>query len=432
MNLIVVGTSYRTAGVELLERLSIAPAYRADVLRELVAGPHVAEVVALSTCNRVEFYAAVPAFHAGLHQIAGALAEVAGVETADLADSLYVHHGEAAVAHTFAVAAGLDSMVVGEQQILGQLRDAYALAAETETAGALLHELFQQALRVGKRAHAETGIDQAPRSMVTAALAQAAALDASGSLAGRRAVVVGAGAMGSLAVSGLTRAGIGTLTVVNRSDDRADRLASAYAVTSAPMQALPALVAEADIVISATTSMAYVVTPELLGTARPILVDLAVPRDVHPDVKALGLTVIDVEHLAGSAAEHGHAAPVVAEAQAIVDAEVANFLAWQRGSQVAPTVAALRARAEDLVTAELARLARRSDLTDEQRGEVAHSMRRIVQRLLHEPTVRVRQLAAGPGGEAYPQLLRELFDLEVPGQSRVDQVADIATPERAA
>ncbi|NUR31189.1 MAG: glutamyl-tRNA reductase, partial [Catenulispora sp.] len=163
MNLIVVGTSYRTAGVDLLERLSIAPAYRADVLRDLVAGPHVSEVVALSTCNRVEFYAAVPAFHAGLHQIAGALAEVAGVDTAHLADSLYVHHGEAAVAHTFAVAAGLDSMVVGEQQILGQLRDAYALASETETAGALLHELFQQALRVGKRAHAETGIDQAPR-----------------------------------------------------------------------------------------------------------------------------------------------------------------------------------------------------------------------------------------------------------------------------
>jgi glutamyl-tRNA reductase len=397
-----------------------------------VAGPHVAEVVALSTCNRVEFYAAVPAFHAGLHQIVGSLAEIAGMNTGDLADSLYVHHGEAAVAHTFSVAAGLDSMVVGEQQILGQLRDAYALASEAETAGALLHELLQQALRVGKRAHAETGIDQAPRSMVSAALAQAAEATADGSLAGKRAVVIGAGAMGSLAVSGLTRAGVGRLTVVNRSADRADRLAGAYAVEAAPIEQLPSLVAEADVVISATTSMGYVITPEVLGDARPILVDLAVPRDVHPAVKESGVPVVDVEHLAGTAAEHGHADQVVAEAQSIVDAEVAGFLAWQRGSQVAPTVAALRARGEELVTTELARLARRADLTDDQRTEVSHAMRRIVQRLLHEPTVRVRQLAAGPGGEAYPQLLRELFDLQVPGHSRVDQVAAIATPEGAA
>jgi glutamyl-tRNA reductase len=420
VNLIVVGASYRGSSVPLLERLSIPPAGQHGMLRNLVSGPHVAEVALLSTCNRVEVYAAVPAFHPGLSQVVAVLAEQAGISADELAGSLYVHHGADAVAHVYRVAAGLDSMVVGEAQILGQLRDSYATATDAESVGRLLHELLQQALRVGKRAHAETGIDQAPRSMVTAALAQAGPLD------GRRALVIGAGAMGSLAVSALARAGAGSITVVNRGHERAERLADAYAVEAASFDRLPALLAEADVVVSATASIGHVLTAQTVaeaGVGEVVIVDLAVPRDVEPAVKDLpGVTVIDIEHLADSAAGHGHAAHVVVEAETIVADEVEAFLSWLRGAQVAPTVAALRARADELVAAEMGRLARRSDLTDEQRAEVAHAMHRIVQRLLHEPSVRVRQLAAGPGGEAYPQLLRDLFGLSIPAETRVDQV----------
>ncbi|NUT32826.1 MAG: glutamyl-tRNA reductase [Hamadaea sp.] len=427
MNVIVVGASYRSASVPLLERLSVAPDRQRGLLRGLVAGPHVAEVALLSTCNRVEVYAAVPAFHPGLNQVVAALAEQAGLSADELAGSLYVHHGADAVSHVYRVTAGLDSMVVGEAQIIGQLRDSYAAATEAESVGRLLHELLQQALRVGKRAHAETGIDQAPRSMVTAAFAQA------GPLAGRRALVIGAGAMGSLAVSALVRAGAGSVTVVNRGHERASRLAELYAVDAAPFDRLPELLGEADVIVTATTSIGHVLTKQMLAEAithEVVVVDLAVPRDVEPAAKDLsGVTVIDVEHLADSAAEHGHAAHVVAEAEAIVAAEVETFLTWLRGAQVAPTVAALRSRADELVAAEMDRLARRSDLSAEQRAEVAHAMHRIVQRLLHEPTVRVRQLAAGPGGEAYPALLRELFGLSVPAETRVDQVAATATVE---
>jgi glutamyl-tRNA reductase len=423
VNLIVVGASYRSASVPLLERLSVAPADRRRVLRQLV-GPQVAEAALLSTCNRVEFYAAVPAFHAGLHEIVDGLAAYAGVNAEELAGGLYVHHGEDAVSHLFRVTAGLDSMVVGEAQILGQMRDAYAGATEAETVGTLLHELLQQALRVGKRAHAETGIDQAPRSMVSAALAEA------GTIAGRRALVIGAGAMGSLAVSALTRAEAAEITVVNRGFERAERLSELYAARAERFHHLPELLAEADIVVSATASSAPVLTTELVSSVRPdgglTIIDLAVPRDVELGVKDLpGVTVIDLEHLAESAADHGHAAEVVAEAEKIVAGEVETFLAWLRGAQMAPTVAALRTRAEELVAAEMNRLTRRCELSDEQKAEVGHSLHRIVQRLLHEPTVRARKLAAGPGGEAYPQLLRDLFDLSLPVQGRVDEILQI-------
>jgi glutamyl-tRNA reductase len=424
VNLVVVGATYRSASVPLLERLAVAPADRGRVLRDLVGGAHVAEAVLLSTCNRVEFYAAVPAFHAGLHEIVAGLAAYTGVTAEELATGLYVHHGKDAVAHAFRVTAGLDSMVVGDAQVLGQLRDAYAVATEAETVGSLLHELLQQALRVGKRAHAETGIDQAPRSMVTAALAQA------GPVAGRRALVIGAGAMGSLAVSALARAEAAEITVVNRGYERAERLSELYAVRAERFGRLPELLAEVDVIVTATASSAYVLTDELLETARPdgglTIIDLAVPRDVEPAVKdRSGVTVIDVEQMAESVDDYGLAASVVAEAEQIVATEVEGFLAWQRGAQVAPTVAALRMRADQLVAAEMVRLNRRCELSEAQQAEVGHALHRIVQRLLHEPTVRARKLAAGPGGEAYPQLLRDLFDLSTPVQSRVDEILQI-------
>lgn len=435
MNLLVVGASYRTTPVATLERLAVAPAGIPDVLRRLIAQPYVGEAVVVSTCNRVEVYAAVSGFHGGLGDICAILAEQAGCSPTTLANHFYVHFGEAAVEHAFRVASGLDSMVVGESQILGQLRDAYHTATEAETTGRLLHELMQQALRVGKRAHAETGIDRAGQSVVTAAL-DLAATHFDDDLTGRRALVIGAGSMGALAVATLSRRGAGSVAVTNRGADRALRLAEAYGATPVAFAELSAALSTVDIVVTATAAIEPVLTRAIVADAADrrvnteatplVLLDLAVPRDVDPAVAALpGVVVIDIDALA-AALPDGPAATETAAVTGIVTAEVEAFLGWLRGADVAPTVAALRARADEVVSAELRRLAqRRPDLSDDQRAEVAHAVHRVVQRLLHSPTVRVRQLAAEPGGDQYAALLRELFDLEVPQTSQADTVPDL-------
>ncbi|SCL40499.1 glutamyl-tRNA reductase [Micromonospora pallida] len=438
MKLLAVGASYRTAPVAVLEQLAVAPADLTRTLDRLVAQPYVSEAVLVSTCNRVEVYAAVSGFHGGLGDICAVLAEQADAAPATLANHLYVHYDAAAVDHVFRVAAGLDSMVVGEAQILGQLRDAYHWATGADSAGRLLHELMQQALRVGKRAHAETGIDRAGQSVVSAAL-NLAAEQLDGTLAGRPALVVGAGAMGALGVATLSRLGAGPLTVTNRGTGRAERLAESYGASAVPMTELADALSTVDIVVAATAATEPVLTEPVVrralagrgaGRGPLVLLDLAVPRDVGPGVADLpGVEVIDIDRMATVLAG-GPAATDAAAVDGIVTAEVESFLTWLRGADVAPTVAALRGRADDVVAAELGRLVqRRPDFTDDQRAEVARTVHRVVQRLLHQPTVRVRQLAAEPGGDQYAALLRELFDLQVPQTSPVDTVPDITSDQ---
>jgi glutamyl-tRNA reductase len=445
VNLLLVGASYRTAAVGTLERLAVRDNDLDAMLRRLLAQPYIGEVVVLSTCNRVEVYAAVSGFHGGLGDICSVLAEHSGLTAADLASHLYVHYDDAAVRHSFRVAAGLDSLVVGEAQILGQLRDAYHAATEADCAGRLMHELMQQALRVGKRAHAETGIDRAGQSVVTAAL-DVATTHVAGGLAGRRALVVGAGAMGALSVATLTRAGIGPLQITNRGAQRAARLAEAYGATAVSFDDLDTVLTEVDIVVTATASVEPMLTRSRLArilaarsenarneNARTggdplVVLDLAVPRDVEAGAAELdGLVVIDIDGLAAGRRTLPAAAETAAVEQ-IVSTEVEHFLGWLRGADIAPTVAALRTLADEVVSAELRRFAlRRPELTEEQRGEVARTLHRVVQQLLHSPTVRVRQLAAEPGGDQYAALLRELFDLDVPQTTTttVDAVPEI-------
>ncbi|GGK30127.1 glutamyl-tRNA reductase [Pilimelia terevasa] len=457
MNLLVVGLSFRTAPVALLERLAVPADETAGVLHLLVGQPYVGEAVLVSTCNRVEVYAAVSGFHGGLDDICAVLAARAEVAPATLAPHLYVHYADAAVRHAFRVACGLDSMVVGEAQILGQLRTSYDAAAACDATGRLLHELMQQALRVGKRAHSETGIDRAGQSVVSAALEVAAATladparpappqDAAAGpagvvgLAGRPALVVGAGAMGALAVATLSRVGADPIRVANRGEARAARLAESYAAHVLPYAGVGAALREVDIVVTATAAaepvldapaVAAAVAARPAGAAPLVLLDLAVPRDVDPAVAALpGVRLVDIESLSHQL-RGGPAAADAAAVDEIVAAEVESFLSWLRGADVAPTVAALRARADDVVSAELARLGqRRPELDEAQRAEVAHALHRVVQRLLHSPTVRVRQLAAAPGGDQYASLLRELFDLDVPHTTSAGSVPSLEGGDR--
>lgn len=439
MNLMVVGVSYRTASLALLERLAATAADTPVMLTDLLSQPHVGEAAVLSTCNRVEIYAGVGAFHGGLADIVGVLAARAGCTANDLAPHLYVHYEADAARHMFRVATGLDSLVVGEPQILGQLRDAYGTAAERDTAGRLLHDVMRQALRVGKRAHAETGIDRAGQNVVTGALELAArhlerdssGRDGSGGdgagtagLAGRSALVVGAGAMGALALATLRRSGAGHLYITNRDPARAGRLADQYGATPVPLDALADAVSRVDLVICATAATGHVLTPaHVRGPV--VIIDLGVPRDVDPDVGAIdGVSLVDLELLAAALRAAKVDGTDEAAVEAIVAAEVEAYRIVRRGADVAPTVAALRARADDVVAAELGRLrTRRPDLSDGQRADVAHAVHRVVQRLLHLPTVRVREFAAEPGGDRYAEVLRELFDLDVPPIAKT--VADV-------
>ena len=414
MSVLVVGLSHQTAPVSLLERVAVPADELPKALDELSRAETISEVLLLSTCNRIEVYADVARFHPAVAEISSVIARRAGVPVSELVDHLYVHFAEAAAEHLFTVVSGLDSMVVGESQILGQVRTAYALGTEAGSIGSVLHDLAQNALRIGKRVHTETGIDRAGASIVSVALERAA--ESLGTLDGKRVVIVGAGSMGALAAATLTRRAHGLdVVVVNRTIDRAERLAESLGGARAVgLAELPSALVGADLLICSTGATGLVVDNETVAdVAAPLLIlDLAMPRDVAASVAALpGMTYVDLDALrnAGAAVSEEE----VQAARAVVCAELAGYLAGQQQLAVAPTVTALRARANQVIEAELARLSSRLPEADDQtRREVADAVRRAVEKVLHAPTVRVKELAGTPGGDQYATALRELFDLD--------------------
>ena len=435
VSILLFGVSHRSAPVSVLEQLSIDESDQIKIVDRVLQSPLVTEAMVLSTCNRVEVYAVVDAFHGGLAVIGQVLSEYSGMSMGDLTKYAYVRYSEAAVEHLFAVASGLDSAVVGEQQVLGQVRRAYATAETNRTVGRVLHELAQRALSVGKRVHSETAIDAAGASVVSVALGMAD--NKLAGLAGKTAAVIGAGAMGALSSAHLTRAGIEHIQVLNRSLARAQRLVrkireSGVRAEALTLDRLPDALADADVVVSCTGAVSPVVSladvHHALAAARrdeathPLVIcDLGMPRDVDPAVAGLpGVWVVDVDRIQREPSAHAAAADVDA-ARHIVAAEIAAYLAGQRMAEVTPTVTALRQRAADVVEAELLRLENRlPGLENAQREEVARTVRRVVDKLLHAPTVRIKQLASAPGGDSYAEALRELFELD---QTAVDAVA---------
>jgi glutamyl-tRNA reductase len=420
MSVLVVGISHRSAPVALLERVAVDAEGAAQLAKDVAAGEHVVEAAVIATCNRLEIYADVDRFHGSVEELSGLLVERAGRSTEALLPHLYVHYDDGAVSHLFQVAAGLDSMAVGEAQILGQTRDALARGQEAGTVGPALNVLFQQALRVGKRAHAETGIDQAAPTLVSAAL------DRVGHAVGRRTVVVGAGSIAALATATLVRRGATDVVVVNRTPDRGSRLAAEHGVRAAALADLAAEVADADLVVACTGSTGVLLTTEMVARlGRPLdVIDLALPHDVEPGVGALpGVTLVTLADLADELAGSDAGAEVDA-VRDIVTQEVSAFLTARRQQSVTPTVVALRSMATGVVDAELARLmARLPDLDDATRAEVLRSLRRVADKLLHQPTVRVRELANEEGAVSYAAALAELFALDP------DAVEAVTRPE---
>ncbi|MEU2742666.1 glutamyl-tRNA reductase [Streptomyces sp. NPDC007095] len=566
MSLLVVGLSHRSAPVSVLERATLNADAQIKLLQDTVAAEPATEATLLATCNRIELYADVDKFHAGVAELSTLLAQHSGVGLDELTPHLYVHYEDRAVHHLFSVACGLDSMVVGEGQILGQIKDALATAQELHSAGRLLNDLFQQSLRVGKRAHSETGIDRAGQSLVTFGLQQLSAGTAVDAWAkGKKALVIGAGSMSSLAAATLARAGVSEIVIANRTPDRSERLAQILneneggdtdvLARAVPMDSVPLELTRADVAISCTGATGLVLTAETVaaamegrtgesvvtaesaakplvrgaGSARtaspaavgdqtqlaptsvgtdddcpldlsavqgtagfsvlgeaavagmaaaeleqhaawvdkgdvaaraprgaavldpeadadaiaalvlavatvgrvperrrpepvaeaprpaPVLslLDLAMPRDIDAAVhRLLGVRLVDIESLAEASADAPMAADVD-QVRRIVSDEVAAFSAAQRAAHITPTVVALRTMAADLVASEIARLdGRLPDLDDKERGEITQTVRRVVDKLLHAPTVRVKQLAAEPGGAGYADALRTLFDLD--------------------
>ncbi|BAU84157.1 glutamyl-tRNA reductase [Streptomyces laurentii] len=451
MSLLVVGLSHRTAPVSLLERASLTVDAKVKLLHDTLAAEPAAEGTVLATCNRIELYADVDKFHAGVAELSTLLAQHSGVGLDELTPYLYVHYEDRAVHHLFSVACGLDSMVVGEGQILGQIKDALATGQEQHTAGRLLNDLFQQALRVGKRAHSETGIDRAGQSLVTFGLEQLAggtgAAEVGAWAAGKRALVIGAGSMSSLAAATLARAGVAEIAVANRTPARAERLVeiltqpgagTRVAARAVEMVAVGDEMAKADIVVSCTGATGLVLTGNGVETAlrargdanggteqSPMyLLDLAMPRDIDAAVHRIpGARLVDIESLAAASADAPMASDVD-QVRDLVSDEVAAFGAAQRAATITPTVVALRAMAADVVAGEIARLdGRLPGLDAKQRAEITQTVRRVVDKLLHAPTVRVKELAGEPGGAGYADALRTLFDLDpgtVASVSRAD------------
>ncbi|MDX3265658.1 glutamyl-tRNA reductase [Streptomyces sp. MI02-2A] len=584
MSLLVVGLSHRSAPVSVLERAALSADAQSKLLQDTVAAEPAAEAAVLATCNRIELYADVDKFHAGVAELSTLLAQHSGVGLEELTPHLYVHYEDRAVHHLFSVACGLDSMVVGEGQILGQIKDSLAVSQEQHTAGRLLNDLFQQSLRVGKRAHSETGIDRAGQSLVTFGLEQLAdGTPVESWASGKRALVIGAGSMSSLAAATLARAGVSEVVVANRTLERARRLAQILteddgtdvSARAVPMETVPDELTRADVVVSCTGATGLVLTaqavaealegrvdgspaplapvvpaplagagsvraaeapadaaeagdelpptslgaedgcpldlPAVQGTAgfsvlgeaavagmgaaeleqhaawvdkgdkersgrpaggadpeaeaelitalaataatagriperrrpEPVLpaprpapvlsiLDLAMPRDVDAAVHRLpGARLVDIESLAEASADAPMAADVD-QVRRIVSDEVTAFDAAQRAAHITPTVVALRTMAADVVANEISRLeGRLPELDDKHRAEITQTVRRVVDKLLHAPTVRVKQLAAEPGGAGYADALRTLFDLDPETVASVSRAADTENTENA-
>jgi glutamyl-tRNA reductase len=424
VSIVVVGVNHKSAPVDLLERLAISEEMLPKALHQLSTYEHVLEGAILSTCNRIETHAVVSKFHGGAQDLRNFLAEFCHVAPEEFTDRLYTYHDEAAVSHLFKVAAGIDSMVVGESEILGQVRRAFAGASAEGTVQRTLSHVFRQALRVGKRSRTETAISRNPVSISSAAVELARSAFPAGSLEGLSVLVVGAGKMGRLAMQALQSAGTSTVTLVNRSEERALQAAGEFGVLRRPFDELGAAIADADIVISSTTSPEALIGRSMIERAvasreNPLfIVDIAVPRDVDPEVRHLEKVILrDIDDLRG-VVESGVGSRLgeVSKVEDIVAQELQRFVDWQRSSEIGPTLAALVEKAETVRQAELERIAPRLEaLSDDQRAAVEEATRRAVAKLLHAPMTKAREMAGSKEGHSYVGALRELFELDDDG-----------------
>ncbi|MDP8957116.1 MAG: glutamyl-tRNA reductase [Actinomycetota bacterium] len=423
MPILALGVSYRRAPVELLERLAFGAEDYPKAYRRLRDLSSVQEAAVLSTCNRVEVFGEVSSYHAGFLDLKRFLSESREVPPDEFADPLYSHYEDEAAEHLFSVAAGIDSMVLGEPQIFAQVREAYRRAESEEAAGPVLGSLFRGAVRAGRRVRTETAIGTAPSGFVEAGAALAER--ELGSLDGKAVVVVGAGAMATLAARHLRGRSVGSITVLSRNPNRAAALATKVEGTALPLSEVPAAIAGADLVVSSTGASGTVIGTRAIRTGigdrppdRPLFVlDLAVPRDVEPEVGELpSVRLADLDDLRDIVSvRNASVADEVSRARAIIDDEVRRFTSWRRSAKLSPLIQALRERGASIEAAELARVAPKlTELSPKEREAVESLAQGIVAKLLHQPIVAIKKGAGSGPGENLAQAVAELFGIEVP------------------
>ncbi|WP_068263439.1 glutamyl-tRNA reductase [Janibacter limosus] len=421
MSLLAFGLNHRRAPISVLERAALDESSLSQIIAAATASPDITEHLVVATCNRTEIYAEVSAFHGAVADLTDAMTDATAITHDDLKAHLDLHYGDAAVAHVFNVAAGLDSMAVGESQILGQMRDALGRGQSGGHVGSNLNALIQQALRTGKRVHSETAIDEVSRSLVGVGLDAAAAHV--GPLTDAHVLVVGAGAMSALAATSAIRRGVAELTVVNRTHQRGVALAERLGGQARPAHELADALAEADVVISCTGSTGLAITlPDVAdaqvarGGLPQACIDLALPHDIAHDVADLsGVIRLGLAELGERIGSDG-SVPEVEQARAIVGEAVTKHLGKRAASIAAPTVRALRSAAQQVVERELTRLGQRTpEMSDGDRSEVELAVHRIVEKLLHQPTVRAKELASNGRFGEYEDALNQLFDLHAEG-----------------
>ena len=419
MPVLALGVSFRRAPVALLERLTFADEDYPKAYHHLSGLDPVREAVILSTCNRVEVYAEVPRYHEGFQEVKRFISEARDIPVEEFVEPLYSHYEDQATEHLFSVAAGIDSMVLGEPQILAQVRAAVRRAESEEASGPVLSTLFRRAARVGTRARRETAIGASPSSFVEAGASLAATR--LGGLEDRSLLVIGAGKMGELAIRSLQQRGMGRIRILNRSLERAARVAAHVGAEFGTLDDLGMALGEADLVVSSTGSTGVVVSLETVekaveGRTRPLfLLDLGVPRDIDSGARDIaGVAVADIDDLREILmSERAGVEEEVAKVRSLVAAETKKFATAKRAARLAPLIEALRQRGEEVRARELQRLAPRlAHLAEGDRATVEALTRGIVNKLLHDPVVRVKDLS-GVSGD-YSKALAELFDLPSP------------------
>ena len=418
MSLIVVGLNHRTAPVDLLERMTVPEELLAKVLHDLAAREHLLEVVVLSTCNRIEVYARCTHFHPAVGDVSAFLSDYSGAAPDDFAELLYTYYDEAAVTHLFAVAAGLDSMIVGEHEILGQVREAWQVAVREGTAPQLAG-LFRHAVESGKRVRTETGIGRHPVSIASAAVSVAA--EHLGTFEGAKVLVIGAGQMATGLASTLRSRGVEHVWIANRTLARAEAAAERIGAEAIPLSEIADTLVDADVLLSSTASSQVLVeraTIEMVMACRggrPLLVvDVALPRDVDPGVREINdVTLLDLDDLKDYARRSAERRRnEIGKVREILAAEIERYRADRSSREVAPLVTSLRDLGEGVRVSELERFRTKLERLDpEQRAVVEALSHGIVNKLLHEPTVRVKDAAGTPRGEYYADALAALFDL---------------------
>jgi glutamyl-tRNA reductase len=420
MHLTLVGLSHKTAPVEIREKLTFPANVQASALAALTSMPAVSEALIVSTCNRTEIYAVTVAGYDGPGAIIDFICDYHDLDRHDLVRSLYISQGEAVVHHLFRVVASLDSMVLGEAQILGQVKEAYEHSFENGGSQRIFNKLFRQSFEVGKRVRTETDIGENAVSISYAAVELAKKVF--DSLEGRTILVVGAGKMSELTAKHLVCNGVGRVFVANRTYERAVELADKFEGTAIPYEELFERIADADIVISSTAATGYVITKDKVAAARKgkrrgplFLIDIALPRDIEPGVNDLAdVYVYNIDDLNGVVSSNLEERMREAErAEVIIGEEMAAFEAWLESMEVVPTVAAIRNKAEAIRQAELEKAIKRlGGLSEKELATVDALTASIVNKMLHGPTQRLKQVATEKDGYAYVETARMLYGLD--------------------